>query len=1486
MAMATDSTHSTASFRDGTSQATRQLAALQPTFARVEERSLPDLLAFAQAFARELAYYDGEDAERPQGDWSQLLAGAADLERAGAFVGDPASVSAADAATFSRPHVALLLVVLQLIEGTRARANDLTRRHLEYFYRDVLRMTRKPAVPDLVHVLVTPDVQVDRLALPAGTSLLAGRDSTGVDLQYRTTGELIASRASIADIRSVHAEIRVAGVEEASRRYLTAGTRNEAFLAMLRMALGEPRPGDPLPVPIYLNVPPPKSAPSQPEPAVTFDVLMQVAALLRVLPEQLWMPSFDDFRLLMRLTAQRATGDAGDWGVINGILAKAARTRDRNAAFSTPQPMAFLTNLQAAIGVSARDYAHLYDGLPEVKSIEDAYEVYGRRPDVAAFVPARLFLSLDDFRTLMQTRVRMEGEWNEIDRLFDEAGQRRRNDVTFRLPADVRAARAIAPKLAAAVGTPDLRGAGSLDGYFSALQAVERYFFMSAEQVAFLLETAGGGTPPDRDAREWVTVYDIVTAAHREKIYAGRRAELVALAAADVTAGRTARALAVAASAAIETPSFDGGDPAGFLTNVWPRLQSFGVNVTELTYLQHAVALPSSSVDWPRVMAALEIAQRNREALPPPVPRTTEWRNLYPAADARLVVSGSPAGPTSAGPRRWRTFGPREEARAPEPTPAPSFGWALTSPLLTLSEGARSVDVTLGVSPDLDRFDRRRLLAAFKPADAAGLTASENPFVVTVSTADGWDEPSAVTLMWANPQMTGYPAVAGVDTSKLAALTFRLSFTEDRPPLATPTLAVHGLLAPAPVVRFLLRPIWVPADRAYVTAYEALRALTIQRVRVTVGVQGLKTLTLRNDQTILDAKQPFEPFGSTPSAGARLYLGHPELVSKRLDSIVVRAAWKGVPPTLNTHYANYPLAPANKAYTARVALVDRGLQRDFTTPLALFDPADATVAVTRTLAPPADQGRCDDTDTRSADVSEWNRHLVWELGAPDFQHATYPPLALQKSLELAAAVANQTPKPLNPAAYQVNAPVTPAIKSLRLDYTASAEQAFDRGLPDAALVRVFHIEPFGYAELVPQGPEPGSWLLPQYDDEGELYIGLRDVSAPQRVSLLFQMAEGSADPDLVPEPVCWSVLSGNRWVTLHDGSLLADGTHGFINSGIVELQLTPVQPSTRLPGDLYWLRASVSRSAASVCDTVDVHVNAVQAVFADQGNAPAHLMQPLPAYSITETLEPLTGVAEIRQPYSSFGGKMAEQDASFYVRVSERLRHRERALTPWDYERLVLEKFQRLYKVKCLRADQQAQPRSPGRIDLVVIPDIRSRMPFDPFEPKAPADLLRDIDVFLQDKIPPSARVAVRNARYIPVKVRCGVRFATGHDDSYCRRQLNDDLNRFLSPWAYDEGADVIIGGRVYANSIIDFLERRDYVDYVAEFKLFTSDDNGQTFTHVAETDDYHAGVPGPDCVLVAARQHQFDVIGQADYRVEVFYGINYMQIGLDFVVS
>jgi hypothetical protein len=1425
--------------RDGTSQAGRVLPALEPSHVSVDERSPLDLLEFARKYAGELVYYDAQG--RPAGDWSAFLE--------------------QDARQADRPHLALFLAFLRLLRHPRDLVNTLTRRHLEFYYEQLLRMSRKAAVPDRVHVLPRLAAGVERARLPEGTLLRAGKDDLGRERVYRTDRELVVSRASVARLSSVYAQKQVVGLREAWA--LHKGTREEAVLRMLKIALGDPRPGDPLPP--YGGK------------AVTYELLLGLKARVDFARTHLCM-DFADLHSMMQLKRRRAAADA-EWAVINQVLEKAGRSRltDPGWRLNPTDPRDFTHNLSTAIGGEI-DFER--EGPPGVNSLDDLYHQRNKEA-VSAFIQQKLFLSVDDFAEMMLTKIRIDNEWREISRILEQAGRRKRDKPSYKLDPS-KPLTDFAARLEDALGTiafntlehASLPAIADLEAYYGEILRLEAYFFLNAVQVGYVLSTVASGTEAER---EWSKVYRLLTDAHAEKVYSDRRKAL-----------RSAReGTPDGVSGFRDMLRIALGQEAG--EPLLAELRKLVSSPGDYTFLESVQArLASGSIveeEWARVYQVVELAWRVREKLPEPVPQLETWLQLHAAEDATSVVEESGAAPGSK-PRRWKTFGQKPPKATPDKPPLGVLGWAMASPTLLLAQGTRTIVLTLGFQARHFDLDRLSLLFASASPDTS-------PFEVEVSTEKGW-----LTLP-AQVSLGDYKTMASVSRElpeTLQALQFTVTLDKTAAATAPPGREASGVSVSFPMLRLMLRPLWSTEHEQYISCYEPLRDLTLAAVHLQTRVEGLSPSSIQNDEAVLSSKLPFEPFGTSPAVGSRFYMGDPELVMKRLERLEFHVEWRGVPADLAEHYKNYENAGP---FTTRIDLVDNHERLPLTqAPVALFDDEDATKphdiklegipALVEKQGKPYRYMTLADLPAGSR-VSGWPRHFEWELTPKDFNHAIYPAVAAQKSLALVAAILKPPATGFDAADYQVKPPYTPRIKTFLVDYTASTEVVLDAASGGLRADRLFHVHPFGASPLEAETGACGTRFLPRYDYEGELYIGIRNAKPPETVSLLFQMAEGSAARHLPPVPIEWSYLSGDRWLTLHDGHLLADTTHHLIDSGIVQIALEPAQPSTRLPGDLYWIRAAIPYRADSVCDTVGIHAQAVSATFVDRGNAPERLARKLPEGSITGLLQRLAPIAAVDQPYPSRGGRPAEGEGGFYTRVSERLRHKQRALTLWDYERLVLERFPELYKVKCLPASAD----DPGTVEVIVIPGVRGQSLSNPFEPKVPAALSSEIETYLSDKRPPQATLRVRNAYFVQVKVRVGVRFRGEGDEGFYKTLLNEDLNRYLSPWAYDEGADITIGGKIFANSIVSFIDGRDYVDYVAAIELFSSKD-GRTFrlapVPVPKPDEpsegYFVATDRPDGVLVAARQHEIDVISEVGYTAESFTGINYMKVELDFIVA
>ena len=101
------------------------------------------------------------------------------------------------------PHKALFLSFLELFKYAQQHLNTLTQRHLDFYYKTVLRLREKPATPDQVHLLFQLAKNVKSHLVKAGTLLKAGKDATGKPLYYATEKDIIVNKAKIGSLKTL-----------------------------------------------------------------------------------------------------------------------------------------------------------------------------------------------------------------------------------------------------------------------------------------------------------------------------------------------------------------------------------------------------------------------------------------------------------------------------------------------------------------------------------------------------------------------------------------------------------------------------------------------------------------------------------------------------------------------------------------------------------------------------------------------------------------------------------------------------------------------------------------------------------------------------------------------------------------------------------------------------------------------------------------------------------------------------------------------------------------------------------------------------------------------------------------------------------------------------------------------------------------------------------------------------------------------------------
>ncbi len=861
----------------------------------------------------------------------------------------------------------------------------------------------------------------------------------------------------------------------------------------------------------------------------------------------------------------------------------------------------------------------------------------------------------------------------------------------------------------------------------------------------------------------------------------------------------------------------------------------------------------------------------------------------------------------------WHTFGRRQldldaslrfmqEAR---------MGFAIASPLLRMAEGTRTVEISASL---------RAADGVLPPAQSLGFAA-----VLELTGEEGWVMPESFDIQL-------------VDHGPSAPMTLEINLTlgEGAPSIVPHDASLHGdgPVSPWPAVRCLLR-----GEAGH---YETLDGLVVEQATLSVAVTGVRDLVLHNDQGPLTAGQPMALFGTQPRIGSQFFVGSAEVFANRLSSLTLNLQWQDLPEDLLEHYRTYFDFTDDVDFEDEFAgnfIVDAHLlyERSFDhrilenqSLLGFPDPAMRSMFA----GPSAFESAFAGTTYRAQpDLHQLGRfgpstkHGFLRLTLTDpsygppysnlvpfeaFGHQAFSRRYAAQAIALSRWDGTGTPPELP------NEPYTPMLGALSLDYTATVDMVPGDVHAEEAL---FVVGPWGHTEARDDVP---ARLVPEFDGDAALFLGVEDLEPPANLSLLFQIDSGTAASAevLASGETEWSYLRGGAWEILPREAVLNDSTLGFQQPGLVVVSVggeASIEHHT-MPSGLVWLRALIRRPAESASRTLALHAQATLATFTPEvgelDDYAEHLESGLAAESIKRLKKRDAAIKRVTQPYASTGGRGSEHDDGFFRRCSERLRHRNRAVTAWDFERLVLESFPEVFKVKCLPHSDADGMAKPGEAALVVVPDLRATQSTNPLEPRAGAVLMGRIEAYLAEGLAsPFATMHVIHPVYERIRVDIRVAFHPGLDAGFYANVLNEDLRRFLSPWAYEEGQDILFGARIYKSEILAFLEGREYVDFVTDFNLYHSHDGppqggigqmeiGADFVirpdpspailHMSIGDDFVVGrgvevaqTTRPHAILVSHPEHRITPLEAGEDRCTGVsqLGIGFMTVGLDFDV-
>lgn len=518
----------------------------------------------------------------------------------------------------------------------------------------------------------------------------------------------------------------------------------------------------------------------------------------------------------------------------------------------------------------------------------------------------------------------------------------------------------------------------------------------------------------------------------------------------------------------------------------------------------------------------------------------------------------------------------------------------------------------------------------------------------------------------------------------------------------------------------------------------------------------------------------------------------------------------------------------------------------------------------------------------------------------DFSDKTKPLTAPYDSYQPPSkpVVPSEPEKPVAPAVPDdpviVPEPWTPTLNSIQVDYDAQADFWVNQ-LSTAGRHQLFHLNPLGLQNLAELDKKT---FVSVFDDTGYLYLGFSQVPQGGTLETLFQTAPiDNSNVDDSTAELKWSyrVTEGSQqqWVRfgvdnqtegVERALILSDATNGLLDSGIISFGLLPEmsRSGTYLGPDQLWLRASITLNSGDLSPVnwsklVGVYSQAVKVSFDDASYPPMHLPEVLPANTITalveDSVEPdiRAAIDSVTQPFTSFEGRAAESTDRFAMRVSERLRHKGRALNLWDYERLVLEQFPDLFLANCQRVEDDR-----FHVRLLVVPKTT-----DPqlLKPTVPAYLRLKIQDYLQALMPPLAQLNVRAPYFHEVLFDIALTFEPEYDPGVVVNTLNRELTAMLSPWS-GGGDSTSLKGSIYLSDVVTFVEQREYVSLVMQVRAFLIKGEGEKPVLVEGSE---IKPDAADIVLVPAKKHILRALPEGK---AIFEGISIMEINYDFEVA
>lgn len=805
-----------------------------------------------------------------------------------------------------------------------------------------------------------------------------------------------------------------------------------------------------------------------------------------------------------------------------------------------------------------------------------------------------------------------------------------------------------------------------------------------------------------------------------------------------------------------------------------------------------------------------------------------------------------------------------------------TIGCMIASPVLFLEEGEREIIITFRLDKETSKTSLWKLLDEMTlhqntPLEIIFNRVFEKAFDISYSTAKGWVAVSHY----------------GIRYDKIAN-TFTIHFTLARTasPISVLPAEPHSIF---PMVKIILE------EYAPIYVYSFFKGIMLEAITIDTHVTGLKNLSIYNNVGKMPLTKSFNIFGAVPIIGSFLMVGKSELFKKELTTLDLHIAWANIPYDyggFETYYKAYSEKFTNDSFIVSITALSNGYwfptKTSEKTQVSLFD----TIA---TITPEGNDSTILSKTTRIRlhDLGKYGLSRAYQQQDPILYdaHTNTGFFRLSLMAPLYAFGKDQYAKNYKEiATYNAqneeslplpNKPFVPKVAQVTLDYSATDTIYFNNAFDDSSesvLGSYTHITPFGTEVVVKNSRVYKNTMFSDFKGIGYLYLKLTKLTTASSVSFFFDLKNDHPENNTEPNNCMIEYKEMGNWVMLPTKQILADGTNQLSTSGIIEL-LLPINSTNDTTE--FELRFVAKKEAYTYPKINGIYTNAVIACCTNDDATV--LGKKVEAHTIHKPANRIVGIKKVLQPAASYGGKKPTDPELFYTEVSERLRHKDRALTIWDYERLVLQRFPTIIAVKCTNLDQFFEPQA-GKITLIVL---SHQWKHDAHHYCSTSEL-DSIHRFIKGKANSFIKIKVQNPAVEWLLVSCFVTFYKNDQGGYYINDLNTEISDYLCPLSHSDATTIEgIGATVVPRMLRNHIENLSYIQSVKTLEIEHIVQKGlDNFSVNTYQGNQEINTTTPWAILAPKSKHKiYDASILTEETSEEVENEN-LQIGIDYIIQ